>query len=197
MGQHQGHRHHHVGQHRQDAAALHRVEPALEADRLGEELVQHRHRARLAGEEELQHRPEQVDVGGAGQGQHDHAADGRQEAAAVGKMTSYPVSSLKGLLLHFGGEKPFEQIAPLNFEEILSCQEAAVDFADIIGQDNAKRALVIAAAGGHKLFMQGPPGAGKTMLAQTIPGILPALTEKEALEVTKIYSVAGLLADQS
>lgn len=124
-------------------------------------------------------------------------AANRQEAAAVGEITSYPVSSLKGLLLHFGGEKPFEKIAPLNFEEILSCQEAAVDFADIIGQDNAKRALVIAAAGGHNLFMQGPPGAGKTMLAQTIPGILPALTEEEALEVTKIYSVAGLLADQS
>jgi len=121
----------------------------------------------------------------------------RQEAAAVGEIASYPVSSLKELLFHFGGEKELKKIAPLDFGKILSSQRAVVDFADIIGQDNAKRALVIAAAGGHNLFMQGPPGAGKTMLAQTIPGILPALTEGEALEVTKIYSVAGLLTDQS
>jgi magnesium chelatase family protein len=68
------------------------------------------------------------------------------------------------------------------------------DFADVVGQDTAKRALEIAAAGAHACLLVGPPGAGKTMLARRLPSILPALTEEEALEVTAIHSVAGLLA---
>ncbi len=68
------------------------------------------------------------------------------------------------------------------------------DFADVVGQESAKRALEIAAAGGHACVLVGPPGAGKTMLARRLPSILPSLTEAEALEVTAIYSVAGLLA---
>jgi magnesium chelatase family protein len=71
------------------------------------------------------------------------------------------------------------------------------DFADVVGQEVAKRALEIAAAGGHACLLVGPPGAGKTMLARRLPSILPALTEDEALEVTAIHSVAGLLSDST
>ena len=71
---------------------------------------------------------------------------------------------------------------------------ADADFADVVGQESAKRALEIAAAGGHNVVMVGPPGAGKTMLARRLSGILPALSEEEALEVTAVHSVAGLLA---
>lgn len=71
--------------------------------------------------------------------------------------------------------------------------DESVDFADVLGQESAKRALEIAAAGGHACLLVGPPGAGKTMLARRLPSILPALTEEEALEVTAIHSVAGLL----
>jgi magnesium chelatase family protein len=71
------------------------------------------------------------------------------------------------------------------------------DMADIKGQEQAKRAMEIAAAGGHNVFMIGPPGSGKTMLARTIPSILPEMTETEILELTKIYSVSGKLSEEN
>src|SRR5690606_2697547 len=70
-----------------------------------------------------------------------------------------------------------------------------VDLSDVRGQDNVKRAMEVAAAGGHNIIMVGPPGSGKTMLAKRLPGILPPLSLAEALETTKIHSVAGLLPD--
>jgi magnesium chelatase family protein len=83
---------------------------------------------------------------------------------------------------------PFVQFKTLSVSEGFE-----FDFADVAGQEHVKRALEIAAAGSHNVFMQGPPGAGKTMLARTLPSILPGMTEEEALEVTKIYSVTGNL----
>jgi len=111
------------------------------------------------------------------------------EAAVVEGIKVFPVKTLRQLTAHFNG---IEKISPWRFkkmeeEEVIS----DFDFAEIIGQEQAKRALEIAAAGGHNVFMQGPPGAGKTMLARALPGILPPLSEEESLEVTKIYSLSG------
>jgi len=115
----------------------------------------------------------------------------RDEAALVKNIKIIPATDLKSLILYFKKEKKlpayykrFKIAAPKKFE---------YDFAYIKGQEQAKRALEIAAAGAHNVFFSGPPGAGKTLLARTLPSILPSMTDEEILEVTKIYSVAGLL----
>lgn len=116
------------------------------------------------------------------------------EAAVVKKVNIFPVVSLKQLMSHFAGIEPIEKISSTAAKEIQEASEnnlAEFDFAEISGQEQAKRALEIAAAGGHNILMQGPPGSGKTMLARALPGILPSLNEEESLEVTKIYSVTG------
>jgi magnesium chelatase family protein len=114
------------------------------------------------------------------------------EASVVDGITVYPVKSLSQLMGHLNGIEKIEKHKHLiHDQEIENENLVEFDFSEIIGQESAKRAMIIAAAGGHNIFMQGSPGAGKTMLARATAGILPPLNEDEALEVTKIYSLTG------
>ncbi|MFQ5880732.1 MAG: YifB family Mg chelatase-like AAA ATPase, partial [Dehalococcoidia bacterium] len=120
-----------------------------------------------------------------------------QEAALVAGIDVIPVASLGQLGAHLQGVArvpPFTDGPP---PESLAMVWEGVDFAHIKGQEHVKRALEVAAAGGHNVVMTGPPGAGKTLLARAVPSILPQLVLEESLEVTKIYSVSGLLPPQT
>ena len=113
------------------------------------------------------------------------------EAALIPEIEVYPVNSLLELFNHLQGEAPILQQPKVAAEAdppLLS-----TDFREVKGQEHVKRALEVAAAGGHNVLMVGPPGAGKTLLARAMPGILPGMTVEEALDVTRIYSVADAL----
>ncbi len=116
-------------------------------------------------------------------------AENAAEAAFAEGVTVYPVDTVAQLVRHLRGE---QAIAPAATPDLRPSLEGLPDFSDVKGQENVRRALEIAAAGGHNILIVGPPGAGKSMMAKRLPGILPDMSREEMIACTEIYSVAGL-----
>lgn len=117
------------------------------------------------------------------------------ESSVVKGIDVIPVGKVEDLIKHLRGEEAIEPVRFGNFRDSYAPSDFAPDFRDVKGQAEVKRALEIAAAGGHNIIMVGPPGSGKSMLAKRLPSILPDMTFEESLETTKLYSVAGALPD--
>ena len=116
-------------------------------------------------------------------------AENASEAAFAEGLAVYPVENVMQLVHHLRGE---ERLSPAAAPDLSAMQFSVPDFADVKGQENVKRALEIAAAGGHNILIVGPPGAGKSMMAKRLPGILPDMSREEIIQTTEIHSVAGL-----